>query len=277
MTTDPKLLALAAQLAAAAGFAASAPGAPLVAAQAAGDAGPAPTGRAGPAGAQALVPALWNLDRLDQAAPPLDGLFRRARPRRAPGVGREAGGGALLGVPHPTRSLCGQAGRACHQAVRGLGEGFRRRLTGQGLARPQGWRRRRARRDGVRAGLGRARDAPRVRAVGRRRLARGLRVRARGRGGGRAAALPEALPRGSGARCRPGAGQRDPSVCAAPLVSYQQVRARRSILRIWGSGGAASTCVRRCVRSACRMSLNAPQPPTHAWSRQPHRPIHAMH
>jgi len=114
MTTDPKLLALAAQLAAAAGFAASAPGAPLVAAQAAGNAGPAPTGRAGPAGAQALVPALWNLDRLDQAAPPLDGLFRRDCPRRAPSVGREAGGGALLGVPHPTGV---RAGRRSVQAT----------------------------------------------------------------------------------------------------------------------------------------------------------------
>jgi hypothetical protein len=92
MTTNPQLLALAAQLAAAAGaraaagFAASAPGAPLVAAQAASGAGPAALGHAGLAGAQALVPALWNLDRLDQAAPPLDGLFRRARPPPAPSI-----------------------------------------------------------------------------------------------------------------------------------------------------------------------------------------------
>jgi len=147
--------------------------------------------------------------------------------------------------------------------VRGLGEGFCRRLTGQGLTCPQGWRRRRARRDGVRAGLGRARDAPGVRAVGRRRLARGLRVRARGRGGGRAAALPEALFREAAARAVARVLDRGIHSFMRRLSCHINKCAPGAVLRIWGSGGAASTCVTHCVRSACRMSLNASQPPMH--------------
>lgn len=93
MTADPQLLALLAQLRASAGSAAAAglapadAAAPLVFAQAAGiggsgggpDEGTAPdSASGGSSGMQALVPALWNLDRLDQAGPPLDGWFRCA-------------------------------------------------------------------------------------------------------------------------------------------------------------------------------------------------------
>ncbi|KAK9822465.1 hypothetical protein WJX81_005408 [Elliptochloris bilobata] len=102
---DRELLALLAQLRAAAGTAAGAgfaPSdlgrtAPLVTAQAPdggglaapdtapGTAPAAPT--RGEAGVQAVVPALWNLDRLDQADLPLDGLYRFGT-SQAPGTGQ---------------------------------------------------------------------------------------------------------------------------------------------------------------------------------------------